>query len=87
MALEKTTINDKIEILHLAAGYPVIQVRKATIIKDDGMEVSRNFHRHVVTPGDDITTQDADVQAIAKVVHTKAAKDAYKKHLAEQSAA
>ncbi len=50
MALTKTTVNDKIEVMHLAAGYPVIQVRTATVIMDDGVEVSRTFHSHVVTP-------------------------------------
>ena len=85
MALTKTTKNDKIEVLQLAAGYPVVQVRQATIIAEDGVEISRTFHRRVVTPGDDLTTEDADVAAIGKVVHTKAAKDAYEKHIAAQS--
>ena len=53
MAITKTTKNDKIAVLQLAAGYPVIQVRTATIIAEDGVELSRNFHRRVVTPGDD----------------------------------
>jgi hypothetical protein len=48
MALTKETMNDKIEVLQLAAGYPVIQVRTATIIKEDGVEISRTFHRHVL---------------------------------------
>jgi hypothetical protein len=53
MALSEATLNDKIEVLNLAAGYPVVQVRTATIIKRDDVEISRSFHRRVVTPGDD----------------------------------
>jgi len=77
--LTKEVINDKIEILHLAANYPVIQVRKATIIKDDGVEVSRNFHRHVVTPGatidGSITNEDKEVIDIAGILFTGEAID------------
>ena len=77
MALTKTTINDKIEVLQLAAGYPVVQVRAATIIAEDGAEISRTFHRHVLTPDADLTAEDADVVAIAGSVFTDAAKAAY----------
>ena len=77
MALTKTTTNDKVEILHLAAGYPVIQVRTATIIAEDGVEISRTFHRHVLTPDADLSAEDADVQAIAGAVFTDEAKAAY----------
>jgi hypothetical protein len=57
MALTKTTTNDKIEVLQLAAGYPVVQVRTATIIAEDGVEISRTFHRHVLTPDADFCRQ------------------------------
>jgi hypothetical protein len=77
MALTKTTTNDKIEVLSLAAGYPVVQVRTATIIAEDGVEISRTFHRHVLTPDADIAQEDLDVFAIAKEVFTDAAKAAY----------
>jgi hypothetical protein len=78
MALTKTTTNDKIEVLQLAAGYPVIQVRTATIIAEDGVEISRTFHRHVVTPGDDfLAEQDADVMAIIQAVFDAGAQAAY----------
>jgi hypothetical protein len=73
MALTKTTTNDKIEVLQLAAGYPVIQVRTATIIAEDGVEISRTFHRHVLTPDADIAQEDLGVFAIAKEVFTDAA--------------
>jgi predicted metal-dependent TIM-barrel fold hydrolase len=83
MALSEATMNDKIEVLHLA-GYPVIQVRTATIISRDDVEISRNFHRHVLTPNADLSTEDADVVAIANTVFTDEAKAAYQTHLDAQ---
>jgi hypothetical protein len=77
MALTKTTTNDKIEVLQLAAGYPCVQVRTATIIAEDGVEISRTFHRHVLTPDADLSAEDADVVAIASAVFTDEAKAAY----------
>jgi len=82
--LTKTTTNDKIEVLALAAGYPVVQVRTATIIAEDGVEISRTFHRHVLTPDADLTAEDADVKAIASSVFTDEAKAAYAAAQAEQ---
>lgn len=85
MALTEETLNDKIEVLHLAAGYPVVQVRTASIIKRDGEEISRNFHRRVVTPGDDFLAEpDADVLAIIQAVFTAEAQQAYADHQAAQ---
>ena len=83
MALSEVTINDKIEVLHLA-GYPVIQVRSATIISRDDVEISRSFSRHVLTPDADLSSEDADVVAIASVVFTDEAKAAYQTHLDAQ---
>jgi hypothetical protein len=77
MALTEETLNDKIEVIQLA-GYPVIQVRTATIIKRDDVEISRNFHRRVVTPGDDFLAEpDADVMAIIQAVFDADAQAAY----------
>ena len=83
MALTKTTTNDKIEVMQLAKGYPVVQVRTATIISEDGTEISRTFHRHVVMPDADLSAEDADVADIAAAVFTTAVKAAYAAHLAE----
>ena len=77
MALSEVTLNDKIEVLQLAAGYPVIQVRTATIIKRDDTEISRSFHRHVLTPDADLSGEDADVVAIANTVFTAESQAAY----------
>lgn len=84
MALTKTTTNDKIEVLQLAAGYPVVQVRTATVIAEDGVEISRTFHRHVLTPDADLTAEDADVSAICTPVFTDAVKAAYAAAQAEE---
>jgi len=85
MALTEETLNDKIEVLNMPAGYPVVQVRTASIIKRDGEEISRNFHRRVVTPGDDFLAEpDADVLAIIQAVFTAEAQQAYADHQAAQ---
>lgn len=76
MALTKTTINDKIEVIN-QGDWSVVQVRTATVIAEDGVEISRTFHRHVLTPDADIAQEDLDVFAIAKEVFTDAAKAAY----------
>ena len=77
MALSEEVKNDKIEVVQLAAGYPVIQVRTATIIKRDDVEISRNFHRRVVTLGDDFLNEEPDVLAIIQAVFTADAQAAY----------
>ena len=79
MALTEETVQDKIEI---CGDYKHIQVRTATVIKRDDVEISRSFSRHVVSPNDDITGESTEVQAICAVVHTQAVKDAYAAHVA-----
>ena len=81
MALTEETIQDKIEIV---GDYKHIQVRTATVIKRDGVEISRSFSRHVVSPDADITGESTEVQAICTAVHTDAIKEAYAAHLAAQ---
>ena len=82
MALTEETVQDKIEIV---GDFKHVQVRTATVIKRDGVEISRSFSRHVVAPdASDITGESAEVQAICNVVHTQAVKDAYAAHLAAQ---
>ena len=82
MALTKTTINDKIEVIN-NGDWSTVQVRTATIISEDGTEISRNFHRHVVMPNADLTAEDADVSAICTPVFTDAVKSAYTASLTE----
>jgi hypothetical protein len=66
MALEKQTVIDLVETLENG----VIQVRTATKIMDDGVEINRTFHRHVVVPGQDYSQEDAKVQAICAAIQT-----------------
>jgi len=84
MALTEETVQDKIEIV---GDYKHVQVRTATVIKRDGVEISRSFSRHVVAPdisSADLANESTEVQAICNAVHTQAVKDAYAAHLAAQ---
>ena len=77
MALTETEVQDKIEIV---GDHKHIQVRTATVIKRDDVEISRAFHRHVVAPdisAEDLANESTEVQAICDVVHTDAVKAAY----------
>ena len=88
MAITKTIENDKIEVVN---GWQ-IQVRQATILKEDGKELTRTFHRTGYTPfisqkdsdgkwthtATDISSLDADVQAICNAAWTDTNKTAYK---------
>ena len=80
--LTEETLVDKIEVV---GEFAHVQVRTATVIKRDGVEISRSFHRHVVAPGNDYSNEDAKVQAICAAVHTQEVIDAYQVHLAAQS--
>jgi hypothetical protein len=79
MALEKVTAADLIEVTENGC----VQVRTKTAIKEDGVEISSKFHRHVVAPGDDYSNEDDKVLAIASVIHTDEVITAY---VAAQSA-
>ena len=67
MALTEAVEIDKVEIV---GPYKAVQVRTATVIYRDGEEISRSFHRHVVSAGDDYSNEDPEVQAICAAVHT-----------------
>ncbi len=87
MAITKTTENDKIEVVNKWN----IQVRTATVIKEDGTELTRSFHRKVLVPGTldasdnlvatNISGEDADVQAICNAVWTTQVKADFKAFL------
>ena len=81
MALTERTVEDKIEIV---GDYKHLQIRTATIIERDGVEISRSFHRHVISPLDDVSGESTEVQAIAAAVHTADIKAAYQAHLDAQ---
>jgi hypothetical protein len=73
MSFEKVTFVDLIEVIENGS----IQVRTKTAIKEDGVEISSKFHRHVVAPGADVSAEDAKVQAIAASIHTAEVVAAY----------
>ena len=82
MSLEKIIKIDQIEIV---GDYKAIQVRTATVITDDGVELSRSFHRHVLSCDADISGEDAEVQAICNAVWTDEVKAAYQTFLDSQT--
>ena len=94
MALTERSENDKIEIV---GQYKAVQVRCATIIERDGVEVSRSYHRHVLEPGylgeegvlveTDLSGEAADVAAIANAVWTDEVKEAWRLKLVADASA
>ncbi len=94
MAITKTIIVDKTEVVSCGSTYSSdewknVQVRTATVIKEDGVELNRAFARHVLAPGTvapgsttltdtDISGQDAGVQAICNAVWTSSVKEAFR---------
>ena len=83
MALSKTVVVDKIEIV---GQFKHVQCREATVISEDGVELSRSFNRHVIAPGDDTTGEPAETIAICNAVHTPEVIAAYEAMLATQEA-
>ena len=77
MAITKEVIQDKIEVV---GDFKHIQVRTITIVKEDGVEIARSVHRHVIAPNSDSTNESADVKAMVAQSHTDAVKAAYKTH-------
>ena len=85
MALTERCENDKIEVV---GKYKAVQVRCATVIERDGVEVTRSFHRHVLHPGTlgennvlvdtDLSGEDADVAAIATAAWSDEVKEAWR---------
>jgi len=88
MAITKEAVIAKIEVV---GEYKAVQVKTDTVIKEDGTEISRSAHRHVLNPGTldgsdnlvatDISGEDAEVQAVANAVWTDAVKTAWKNKL------
>ena len=94
MALNKTVIVDKCEVVSLGSTYTtnnwkVLQVRTATVIDEDGTELNKSYHRHVINPGvvsggstsitaTDVSGEDASVQAIAGAVFDATCLETYR---------
>jgi len=91
MALTEETLEDKIEVV---GDYRAVQVRTATVIKRDGVEISRSFSRHVLQPSTktdgswadtDISGESTEVQAICNAVWSDAVKTAFQQAMDAQS--
>ena len=85
MAITKTILDDKIEIV---TEFKHLQVRQATVIKEDGVELSRSYHRRVLHCGSltgdkvwndtDVSSESTEIKDITAAVWTQSVKDAYK---------
>jgi len=84
MALSETQLEDKIECVD-CGGWKVIQVRTATVISRDGVEISRSFHRHTVGQTDDWSGESAEVQTLCNTFHTTVCIAAYNAAQAAQA--
>ena len=83
MALTEEQVEDKIDIVN-KGDWSIVGVRTATVIKRDGVEISRSFHRRTIVPTADISGESAELQAVCNAAFTQARKDAYAAHLAAQ---
>ena len=81
MALTKEVKYDKIEVV---GDFKAVQCRQATVISEDGKELSRSFHRHVLHPDSDISGEPQEVQDICNAVWSDEVKAAWdEKQLAD----
>jgi hypothetical protein len=78
MSLEKIIKIDKIEIV---GDYKFLQVREATVIKEDGVELSSSYHRYSFTPSDDVSSQLDEIKNIANLLWTDELKQKYEDSL------
>ena len=97
MAITKTIIVDKIEVVSIGSTYSpddwkIVQARTASVIKEDGVELTRSFTRNSFTPGTvaagstaltvtDVSGEDSSVQAVCNAVWTNSVKEAYRLNL------
>jgi hypothetical protein len=82
MALTENKVIDKIEVVENG----IVQVREATKIERDGVEIAKTYHRWSFAPGSDVSEMPANVQAIAAAAWTPEVIAAYKAQVAEQAA-
>ena len=76
MALSKTVVDDKIEVVDMG-DWSVVQIRTATVIVEDGAELSRTYSRRVINPVDDWSSESDKIKAICDAVHNDTTKAAY----------
>jgi hypothetical protein len=80
MALTEKTLVDKVEIVI----NNIIQVRTATTVERDGTEIAKTYHRHSLSPGDDVSNEDPKIQAIANAIWTEEVIAAYQASLSDR---
>ena len=80
MALTEQQVVDEITVVEDG----IVRVRTATVIKRDGEEINRSFHRHMLAPGDSLDGQDSRVTAVANATWTEEVIAAYKASLPEE---
>ena len=73
MALSEQSIIDQIEVTRNGS----VNVRRADLVLKDGVEIAKTYHRHVLSPGDDLANEDAKVVAIAQATWTPEVLEAY----------
>ena len=74
MAITKEIVDDKLEVV---GNYKHIQVRTATVIKEDGKELSRSYHRRVLSPDNDVSGESSEIRNIASALWTDTVKTAW----------
>lgn len=79
--LEKQTAVDQIEVV---GEYSFVQVRTTTKIIDNGVEIAKTYHRHVIRPGDDYSGETEKVKAVCAAVHTPETIESFKTMLSNQ---
>jgi len=82
MALTKEVKVDKLEIV---GDFKHVQCREATVVSEDGVELSRSFHRHVLTPDSDISAEPQETQDVCNAVWTDEVKSAWTTFQAAQT--
>ena len=82
MALSESIEYDKLEVV---GPHKHVQVRKSTVIKKDGKELTRSYHRYVLQPDVDISGEPTEVTAVCNAVWTDAVKESWKTFQESQS--
>mgnify|MGYP003109349134 CR=1 FL=1 len=82
MSLKKSIKIDKIEIV---GDFKILQIREATVISENNIELSKSFHRYTLSPDQDVSNQPDDIQGIANVVWTDDIKKNYSDYIYKES--
>ena len=76
MTIEKVIKVDKMEVVDIGA-WKVLQVRTATVIQEDGVELTRSFSRRLIHPNDDWSSEEDEIKSICEAIHTTERKAAH----------